>query len=100
MKFITQVIYFTLCVIIINELCLTSDSSLYFTFWKNSLNAGTFQALRYQPTNTLQSAYTGPGEIATPESQSVHAIGVKMSNDASFHAHITKMATTCRRLAG
>ena len=70
------------------------------------LNVGKFQALHYRPINanininTLQPRYTGPGGIAVPESQSVRDLGIYMSNDASFHAHVTKMAVTCRRLAG
>ena len=65
-------------------------------------NVGKFQALHYKPTNinALQPKYTGPGGIAVPESQSVRDLGIHMSNDASFHAHVAKMVVTCRRLAG
>ena len=65
-------------------------------------NAGKFQALRYQPfpAYPLQQSYVGPDGIAIPELDTVRDLGIKMSKDATFRAHIAGMVAKCRRMAG
>lgn len=63
-------------------------------WWNNILfNTEMFQALHSQLTNELQWQYRTPGIGAILESELVHDLVLHTSNGATFHLHITKLAT-------
>lgn len=61
-----------------------------------------FQPLWYwsSPTNELHRSYVRPREVAILELNIVHDLGISMSNEAMFHAHIAKIVIACRQIAG
>ena len=65
-------------------------------------NAGKFQALRYRPSPAcfIQQNYVGPEGMVIPELNVVRDLGIRMSSDATFHAHIEAVVARCKRMAG